>query len=211
MKLQHEGYLFFQPKRNLAFHFPFLTVTENSALCIQVQVTELRITSFIANDSASAHSLLPLIFIPSGAVVWLFLVCVLLFVFLPYGCCKFLQNNFSLLHFYCQEAQSQNSAPFVSLMLCISRSNFTSGSSYFAYLVFYLYHVNFSISCQYCLPRIWLLRAQALKIKYEFASKSFNLTRGVALVQSLDFSEICIFTHKIKITVIQTYQHFCEN
>ena len=55
MKLRHKGYLFFQPKRNFAFHFPFLTVTENSALCIQIQITELRITSFIENDSASAH------------------------------------------------------------------------------------------------------------------------------------------------------------
>ena len=29
--------------------------------------------------------------------------------------------------------------------------------------------------------------------------------RGVTLVQSLNFSEICVFTDKIEMTVVQTY------
>lgn len=53
MRLLHEGYLFFQPKKNLVFHFLFLTVTENSALRIQIQIVVLNITSLIENDLAS--------------------------------------------------------------------------------------------------------------------------------------------------------------
>lgn len=68
----------------------------------------------------------------------------------------------------------------------------------------------FFISWQYHLPRISLLRASVLKIKYEFASKVFNLMRSVTLVQSLNFSEICVFTDKLELTVIQTYLHICE-
>lgn len=62
MRLLHEGYLFFQPKKNLVSHFLFLTVTENSALRIQIQIVVWNITSLIENDLASlsncVHSLL---------------------------------------------------------------------------------------------------------------------------------------------------------
>lgn len=91
MRLLHEGCIFSSSwKRNLAFLFPFLTVTENSGLCIHIQITKLRVTKWFSLCSLS---------LISGAVFWLFWwVCSFsaftLWIFIH------LWNNLSLLHFY---------------------------------------------------------------------------------------------------------------
>lgn len=136
MKLLHEGYLFFQSKENLVVHFPFLTVYWKFCLIypdtnysIEYHQLYRRGFSFCSfsitiNDFYS--------FLSSSLV---FLFAFVIFFYLV-DSVYFKEMTVSFSTYTARKLKVKIVLPLYYLMVCISRSSFTSGTSYFAYLDF---------------------------------------------------------------------------